>query len=78
MVTVVTTVVGMIDPLVLDWPDNWPLPHLDAAIYVPSKDGEDAVTMFVREIIWYPHGGVWNYRTDQPYVYLVVGPRRRS
>lgn len=74
---ITTSVTGMVDPVELRWPDGWPLPSIGDPIYVPTEDGED-VTMYVRSIAWYPHGGVWGYLTDVPYVYLVVGPRRRT
>lgn len=54
----------------IKWPAGWPIPPEDSQIDHPT-----AGTLWVRTVIWYPHGDV---EDPEPFVYIVVGPRRVS
>lgn len=68
--TVKVGIVGQVDrSLSVDWPEGWPLPHLDDPVELA-----DGTTLYARSITWYPQGS-----TDEgfdPCIYLVLGNRR--
>lgn len=59
----------------VDWPDGWAIPRVDDPV-----EFSDGTQVFVREVVWYPQGE----RIDEddptdvtePFVHLVLGPRR--
>lgn len=66
------THVGTIDHhRTITWPEGWPVPRVDDEIRVP---GMDEVTN-VRVVEWLPEGDPEH--PGEPFVYVVIGPRRR-
>lgn len=52
----------------LDWPQGWPVPREGESV-----DMGVAGLLSVRSVVWYPEG---NRDSPEPFVYLVIGPRR--
>lgn len=50
------------------WPADWPLPRVGEEIEIEDK------TLFVRHIVYYPKGDL-EALANEPFVYIVVGPR---
>jgi hypothetical protein len=71
---VVVTAVGVANHVnagPLTWPDGWPIPRVDDEVEIPNLPEVAAV----RTVVWNPMGSL--DEGDEPFVYIVVGPRRR-
>lgn len=53
----------------LTWPEDWPIPRVNDDIDIPSLPEVNSV----RTVVWYPQG---SEDSSEPFVYIVVGPRR--
>ena len=72
------TLVGMVGhPAPPVWPEGWPIPRQDEEVYLRDRGGP-ATGLFVRHVVWYPEGDPDDPDDHEPFVYLVVGPRRRE
>lgn len=49
----------------VEWPEGWPIPRENEE--VQSKDG---TPLFVRHVIWYPHGEFGE--DSEPFVHIVL------
>ena len=54
------------------WPGDMPLPHVGNLVYMMYKDvndGPQQISLYVKELIFYPQGDV---EDSYPYVYLIL------
>ena len=54
-----------------EWPQGWPVP----------REGEEVTlgngaNVYVRHVVWHPSGSTFNGGDSEPFVYVVLGPRR--
>jgi hypothetical protein len=60
-------IVGFTDWTPITWPDGWPPPREGEPVHVGDN------VLYVRTVAWYPQGD----KTPEPFVYVVLGPRRQ-
>lgn len=70
-VKVLVSVVGQQLDKSIEWPEGWPLPRIDEDVDIKVGDQSN---VNVRSIVWFPNGDEEN---DEPFVYIVLGPRRQ-
>lgn len=70
MIEVQVSVVGVIDPPEVKWPQGWPIPRIGEEVFLPNQP-----SLFVRVVEWYPMGDPENDEMKIPFVYVVIGPR---
>jgi hypothetical protein len=52
----------------IDWPEGWSIPRVGDEITIPKLPE----VSHVRTVVWYPEG---DEEANEPFVYVVVGPR---
>jgi hypothetical protein len=53
----------------LNWPADWPIPRVDDDIDIPDLPEVSSV----RAVCWFPKG---SEDSNEPFVYIVIGPGR--
>ncbi len=71
---VLVGVVGQYPVPQVDWPAGWPVPREGDSV---SLIEGDLTAECVRTVVWYPQGEDDDGEATEPFVYVVIGPKRR-